>query len=256
MQSIETKSVGTANLRDPALVEGLPGAGLVGTLAANHLVEELDGEAVRQIFSEYFPPVVSVDGKGTATLDPITVFAIRTDGRDLLVLAGRAQAQESIGQYRLAEALLDIADEFGVSEIFTLGGSVLGEPVENHTVGGAVADGSDRLKARLEAAGVSFDGKAAPVTVGGVSGLLLGLAPQRDLPAASLLGTTSGYHVDPNSAKVVLDVLSEFLDFSVDISAFTERPEAKKKSVRKTQKLLQMNLQEKQGGGEGLRYFG
>lgn len=255
MEPIEIHSVATPDLQAPALIEGLPGTGLVGTLGANHLVGELDGQPVRQIYSEHFHPIVTVDNEGTATLDPLTVYAIETEGRDLLVLAGRIQAEDSAGQYRLTDALLDIALDFGVTEVYTMGGAVMGEPIDDHTVVGAVAEGSSQLKERLKAAGVSFHGEV-PMTIGGISGLLLGLAPQRELAAASLLGTTRGFQIDPKSAQVVLDVLQETLGFSIDLTPFNERPEEKKKSVRKTQKILQMNVQEEQGSGDSLRYFG
>jgi len=42
-------------LKDPILVEGLPGVGHVGKLVADHMVEELKAEKIIEIYSPHFP---------------------------------------------------------------------------------------------------------------------------------------------------------------------------------------------------------
>lgn len=255
MEPIEVHSHATPDLQEPVLIEGLPGTGLIGTLGANHLVEELEGRLVREIYSEYFHAVVTVDRKSVATLDPLTIHAIETDGRDLLILGGRIQAENNYGQYRLTNTILDIAETFGVNELYTMGGAVMSEAVKEPTVIGAVAEKSDELKISLEDAGVTMR-EEAPRSIGGVSGLLLGLAPQRDMTAASLLGTTGGFHVNPKCAQAVLAVLEEILRFNVDLTPFVEESEKKKESVRTTQLVLEMAVHDTQDCGESLRYLG
>ena len=86
MDEFEIEVVGDVDLTDPLLVEGLPGVGHVGKLAAEHLVSELDGEVVRRVYADEFPPQVTVDEDGLTELTHATVSAVKTDGRDLLVL--------------------------------------------------------------------------------------------------------------------------------------------------------------------------
>ena len=61
MEDIEIDEVATPALEDPVLIEGLPGVGHVGKLAAEHLLEEFDGELVRRVYATEFPPQVNVD---------------------------------------------------------------------------------------------------------------------------------------------------------------------------------------------------
>ena len=69
MDDIEIDEVATPELDEPVLIEGLPGVGHVGKLAAEHLLEEFDGELVRRVYATEFPPQVSVDGEdGVAEL--------------------------------------------------------------------------------------------------------------------------------------------------------------------------------------------
>jgi len=50
------------DLRAPILIEGLPGVGNVGKLAAEHLVEQMKAVKFADIYSKHFPPQVSAPG--------------------------------------------------------------------------------------------------------------------------------------------------------------------------------------------------
>jgi len=115
MDDIEIDEVATPELDDPVLIEGLPGVGHVGKLAAEHLLEEFDGELVRRVYSTEFPPQVSIDGDGVAELTCAEFHAVETDGADLLVLTGDHQAGSNAGHYKLTTTFLDIAEEFGAT---------------------------------------------------------------------------------------------------------------------------------------------
>lgn len=254
MDSIEIASFATPELSDPVVVEGLPGVGLVGKLAADHLVQELESQPVRRVYSEYFPPAVAVDDGGVATLASLTIDAIETEGRDLLVLTGDIQAQGTMGQYRVADGLLDIAGEFGVDQIVALGGFGTGQQVEEYTVLGAVGAETEELRTKLEAGGVEFERDEAPENIVGMSGVLVGLGALRGYETAGLLGITPGYHVDPASARAVLAVLQDAFGFTVDLDTLEEQA----KEIQNILEQVQERQQPQQSGqgGEDLRYFG
>ena len=250
MDEVEVDRLADPDLEQPVLIEGLPGVGHVGKLAAEHLVEEFDNELIRRVHSEHLPPQVTVDDAGVATLAAIEFHAVDA-GRDLVVLVGDHQAGDTVGHYRMAEAFLDVAVEFDVAEVIALGGVPTGEMVENHAVIGAVS--VDGHREGYEAAGVEFRANEPTGGIVGTSGLLLGLGERRGLPAACLMGETSGYLVDPKSAQAVLTVLQEVLGFDVDVTTLEERAAEMEEVVRE--------LQERQGAqtapsDEDLRYFG
>lgn len=253
MESVEITPVETPDLDEPILVEGLPGIGFVGTFAAEHLVAELDGRPVRQLYSEHFPPLMSVDDDGRLDLPTLTMYAVEAE-QDLLVLTGPFQAEDPLGQHRLANAVLDIASDFGANEVVTLGGAATGEPVDDPTIMGIVGRGTSHLEERLEAAGVSLQDGETPETISGVSGLLLGLGDHRGFEVAGILGTTGGYRPDPNSARVVLETLQEALGFSVDLAPFDHHPEQMMEYVDTLAQIQQQTQQ--QDDGDDLRYFG
>ncbi|WP_135533330.1 MULTISPECIES: proteasome assembly chaperone family protein [Halostella] len=268
MDELDIETVDEVELSDPVLVEGLPGVGHVGKLAAEHLLEELDSTLVRQVYSEHFPPQVDIDEAGIAELTCAEFHAIEVGnasetqaddgdgdigGRDLLVLTGDHQAQDNIGHYRLSSAFLDIADEFGVSELFALGGVPTGELIEEYDVLGAAAN--EDLKDDLEGVGVEFREDEPAGGIVGVSGLLLGLGRRREFDAACLMGETSGYLVDPKSARAVLETLEELLGFELDYETLEERADEMEEVISKIQEMEQQQSMDVPTD-EDLRYIG
>ncbi|WP_418284965.1 proteasome assembly chaperone family protein [Halorubrum sp. DTA46] len=235
MDDIEIDEVATPELDDPVLIEGLPGVGHVGKLAAEHLLEEFDSELVRRVYSTEFPPQVNVDGDGVAELTCAEFHAVETDGADMLVLTGDHQAGSNAGHYRLTSTFLDIAESFGTTRAYALGGVPTGELVEEYTVLGAVSD--KELVEGLEDAGVEFRPDEPAGGIVGVSGLVLGLGERRGLAAACLMGETSGYLVDPKSARAVLEVLQQVLDFDVDYESLEDRAEEMEEVVGKIREM-------------------
>ena len=79
-------------LDNPVLIEGLPGVGNVGKLAAEHMIDELKAKRFATIISKYFPPQVLVNEDGTVKLVCNELYYSRKDGkRDLILLVGDYQ---------------------------------------------------------------------------------------------------------------------------------------------------------------------
>ena len=254
MDDIEIETVAEVETTQPVFVEGLPGVGHVGKLAAEHLVEEFDGELIARVYTTEFPPQVTVGDEGVAELTHAEFHHVETDGAELLVLTGDHQAASNEGHYALTDAFLDVAESYGSQRAFALGGVPTGELIEDdeYDVLGAVSDAETAEE--LSAAGVAFREDEPAGGIVGVSGLILGLGGRRGLDAACLMGETSGYLVDPKSAQAVLETLQTVLDFEVDFSDLEDRAEEMEEVVGK--------IQEMQGGGGGmpaddeLRYIG
>jgi uncharacterized protein (TIGR00162 family) len=250
MDEFDIEEHATPDLDDPVLVEGLPGVGHVGKLAAEHLLEEFDGDLVVRVYSEHFPPQVTVED-GRTTLASAEFHAIDADGTDVLVLTGDHQAGDGPGHYRLTARFLDVAETHGCERAFALGGVPTGELIEEYDVLGSAT--TDELVAALKEVGVEFREDEPAGGIVGVSGLILGLGERRGLEAACLMGETSGYLVDPKSAQAVLDALGDYLDFDVGYGSLADRAEEMEEVMEKMREM-------EQGGpaptDEDLRYIG
>ena len=252
MDEYEIEILAEVDLEEPVLVEGLPGVGHVGKLAAEHLLEEIESTPVRRVYSTHFPPQVSVEDGielASATFHAVTP----EDGQDMLVLSGDHQAQDNAGHYGLVETFLDIADDFGVSRIVALGGVPTGELIEEYDVIGAAT--ADDLQGELGDAGVDFRENEPAGGIVGVSGLLLGLGERRGFDAACLMGETSGYLVDPKSARAVLEVLEDVLDFELEYESLDERADEMEDVIGKIQEMEQQQSMDVPTDDD-LRYIG
>ncbi len=256
MDNLDIDAVAEVELSEPVLIEGLPGVGHVGKLAADHLIEEFadDATLVRRLYSREFPPQVTVED-GVTSLTCAEVHAISPPaGRDILVLTGDHQAQTNAGHYELTEAFLDVAEAFGATELYALGGVPTGELIDEYAVLGAVTH-EDRIEP-LEDAGVEFREDEPAGGIVGVSGLLLGLGERRGLEATCLMGETSGYLVDPRSARAVLEVLEEMLGFDLDYETLDERAEEMEEVIGKIQQMEAQQQAMDVPSDEDLRYIG
>tara|TARA_B100001123_G_C15248537_1_gene1001897 strand:+ start:242 stop:1000 length:759 start_codon:yes stop_codon:yes gene_type:complete len=223
MNFIEIVTIEKVKLNDAILLEGLPGVGNVGKLAATHLIEELNAKKCMEIYSSHFPPQVLIDDDGIVKLVNNELYYYEGKGktRDLLFLVGEYQGMDSSGQYDICTKLISLIKNLGVTTIYTLGGYGLGKLVPQPRVLGAAT--SKNIVEEFKGAGVEFiDGEPGAGIVG-ASGLLLGLGKLQGISGGCLMGETSGYMVDPKSANAVLKSLQRLLNVDIDLSKLEER---------------------------------
>ncbi len=205
-------------LNEPIFVEGLPGVGNVGKLAAEHLVDQLKAVKFVEMFSRYFPPQVLVTDSGIIRLVSNELYYVMRPKmkNDLIIMTGDYQGLTPEGQYALSDKTLQILKELGVKRIYTLGGYGLGKMIEKPRVLGAASDAE--LVDEMKAHGVTFSKGEPGSGIVGASGLLLGLGNLYGMRSVCLMGETSGYFVDPKGAQAVLEVLAKILEVTIDFS--------------------------------------
>src|SRR2546421_7809211 len=146
MDNIVIRYLDHPKLEDPIFIEGLPGIGNVGKLAAEHLKDELKGVKFAEIFSKYFPPQVLVQDDGQVKLVNNEMhFVKRGPGKDIVLLTGDYQGLTPEGQYELSDFILQELKKLGVRRIFTLGGYGMGR-LGAETPGLRAATGAEIVK--------------------------------------------------------------------------------------------------------------
>ncbi|MCU0632025.1 MAG: proteasome assembly chaperone family protein [Methanolinea sp.] len=212
---------GPGEVSAPILIEGLPGIGHVGKLVAEHLIHELGASKIAEIESIFFPPQVIIGENGMVRLANNEIYFYEGEDHRLLFLVGDFQSTSAEGHYLLADTFLSIAEDLGVSRMYTLGGYGVGHLVEVPRVLGAV--NHEDLREQIESAGAVISPDEPGGGIIGAAGLLLGLGRARGIEGICLMGETSGYLVDPKSAARVLDVLCTLLDLRIDATTLQER---------------------------------
>lgn len=254
MENVIINYLQKPKINDPVFIEGLPGVGNVGKLAAEHLIDELKAEKFADVYSKHFPPQVLVGDDGVAKLVNNELYFIKknnADSRDLIILVGDYQGMTPDGQYELASRVLDVAKEFGVTMIFTLGGYGMGKVIKEPRVLGATT--SNELVKEMKSFGITFPKGEPGSGIVGASGLLLGLGKLMGIDSVCLMGETSGYFADPKAATAVLEVLTRILKVKVDFKEL----EIKAKEIDfMTNKLKDLEKNMLESPEEDLNYFG
>lgn len=242
---IETIYLEEPELKNVIMIEGLPGIGNIGRIAAGYLVEKLKAKKFAELYSSDFFPSVILQKDGVARLLRIEFYYYKCDKNDLIIVIGDSQASTPEGYYDLSNAILDVAKKFNVSLIITLGGLAREEFSGKPRVVGAVNDEKllERFKNYDE---IIFDGNLVGSIVG-VSGLLIGLAAIKGIDAISLLAETTGFPIviaDPIGAEAVLRVLMKILDIEIDLSELEKEARELEKKIKKTEEFQKRMIKE------------
>lgn len=251
-------------LKNPILIEGLPGIGNVGKIAVDFLIDELNAKKLYSFFSYTFPHSVFINEQNLVDLPSISLYYVKQKERDILFLAGDIQPTEETSCYEFSELVLDVLSEFGGKEIVTLGGIGLAEIPEIPKVY-CTANNSKIIKSYKKFGKLNnkIYGVVGPII--GVTGILLGLAKERDIDAISLLVETFGHpmYLGVKGSSELLKILKKRLKIKVDLKALDkEIAKIEKEMVQRKEDLMNISKQTKLGkinpklGDESTSYIG
>lgn len=234
MDQTEIRFLSKPKLKNPIVIEGLPGIGLVGKIAADHLLSKMKAKKFCELYSPFFPPQVITDDSGMVRLVENEFYHFSEGGQDFIVIAGDFQGMSPESQYEITGKILDVLEQFKPKLVYTLGGLGIGKVVKTPKVYGAT--NNKKLIASHKKEGIIFTGRGGG-GIFGASGLLLGLGKLRDIDGVCLMGETVGQVVDAKAAKVLLEKLSKVLGIKVDMKDLDKQAKNTEKELQKIQKL-------------------
>ena len=205
------------DLDDPVLVEGLPGVGLVGKIATDHLIEEFDMTYHAHIDCDGLPRVAVYDTDRTVRA-PVRIYA--DEERDIVALQSDVPVSHSTSP-GFADCVLDWVEDIGALPLFLSGFPVDLEPDEiPDTYGLAVAGGAALLD---EHKVPSPDQRGV---VSGPTGALLNRANARTVDAVGLVVESSPQFPDPAAARqLIIEGINPLAGVDVPTEELVERAE-------------------------------
>ena len=251
------KEITELDLKDPIVLEGLPGIGFVGKFVVDQIINQADATKFAELKSDYFPPQVVMKSDGLIEHMKNEFYYLKDFGeekRDLILLTGNTQGSDFEGQTEICKVLIDYFEDLGAKKIFTLGGLGTGELVKENRVFVA-ANNKESLDEVLQLNNTSLrkdDGGA----ILGASGLLLYYAEERDIPAVCLMGETPGFFVDAFAAKEVLLVLFELLKFTIPMDEIEEEIDMITKKIEASQRVPPYVMEQQVQNQDDLQYIG
>jgi uncharacterized protein (TIGR00162 family) len=193
-------------LENPIFVQGLPGFGNVGKIAAYLLTKFCGAKLFAELYSPSFPDYVSVNSKGICHPPRYEFYAAPMEKNDFIIMTGDTQPSfdDVVAHYMVCSEIVDFVQKQGCSFIVTIGGV----PITEEKAQVYVAATSTRLALEFMEKGAVLYGKGR---IAGATGLMLGLAKERGLEGVCLLGATAGFKADREAGFSVFRFLMKAL---------------------------------------------
>jgi hypothetical protein len=206
MDKPEFRQIFHPKLEHPVFVEGLPGFGNVGKIAAKLLIQYTKAKRFAELYSPSFPDHVIVNKNGVCRPPRYAFYASSTNKNQFIILTGDTQPslEDVKAHYQICDQILDFAEKYGCKFIVTMGGVPAPHPKGEVYV----AATSDKLAAENTDKGALLYGRGR---IMGATGLLLGLAKEHGLEGLCLLGATTGFKADRGAALSVFKFLMKTL---------------------------------------------
>jgi len=208
-------------LKDPFFIEALPGIGNVGKVAGDFLAASTNARRFATMYAEDFPPQVLLDEQSVVNMACNELWYSNINGKDVVFLRGDYQGSTPEGQFYLAQSIMDILMEIGVTRIITLGGYGTGTMVDCPRVFGAVS--TIEIKPEFSDYGVIFSPNDPQAGIIGAAGLLVGFGKMYGIESICLMGETSGFFVDHKAAKTIVEVLMRMFKVELDLKDLQDK---------------------------------
>lgn len=203
---IEIKLIKNVKLNRPYFIEGLPGLGLVGTVAATYLVQKLNMEYIGYVRSKDFPPLVAIhDYK---PYYPIRIYYSKK--YNLIAMLSEFIIPMNMVQ-EMSEALLAFIKKYKIRGVISLGSITI--KGEQDTVYVITSEHKKLAKKIKDIPDVEIIKEGATT---GVTAMLLAEGMMQKIPVISLLAEAHSEYVDPKGASMVLNVLNELLGMDIN----------------------------------------
>jgi uncharacterized protein len=200
------------SVKNPILIEGFPGIGLVGNIASQYIVNELKMTYLGAMSSRYFPPLAVLLG-GVVNM-PVRIY--EDAGKGIVVLTADIPVHP-LASYEIGKEIVSWAESINAQEMVCLAGiTVMGD---QHRVFGAVSkqDLLDKIKNKAEIFEIG--------TITGITGSIMNECRMRNMHALCLLGETASAEPDPRAAIAAIETINKIYNLGVSTAKLSEQAE-------------------------------
>lgn len=193
-------------LDNPVFIQGLPGFGNVGRIAAQLLIKNLSAKPLAELYSPSFPDYVSVSSKGICHLPHYEFYSATVENTNYIIMTGETQPSfdDVLAHYHICNEIVDFIEKHKCSLLITIGGV----PITEEKAQVYVASTRATLAREFSEKGAAIYSRGKIV---GGTGLTLALAKERNIDGVCLLGATTGFKTDRNAGFVTFKFLMKAL---------------------------------------------
>ena len=236
-------------LDGPMMIEGLPGVGLVGKIATDHIIETMDMERIGYVDCNGLPKIAVYGSNDHEVETPVRIYA--TPDRELIALQSDVPVSRQAAP-DFAETLIDWVESIGAIPLF-----LSGRPVEDQepdmipaVTGIATGDGASHLDAH------DVDPPEERGVIGGPTGALVNRASLRELDACGLIVESDPQFPDPAAARqLITSGIEPIADIEVTTDDLVERAEEIRSQKEQLARRMQQAAEEESTQAQPLRMY-
>lgn len=211
---------------------GFPDVGLVGVIAASHMIEELNLAEVAQVESRLLPPLIVLH-------EGLPHSAIRVFGNHDVLLAVSETPVPADMVYPVVDALIDWGRQKKVRMMISLSGIPVQERQDLKELKVFAASSGVEMLTAVKAKSVEVLMEGYMV---GPQAVMLMRCAQIGLPATALLAQCFLNYPDPEAAAEVLKSLAKVTGIVVDVAKLLEKGEEIRLKARDVMKRTQEEM--------------
>ena len=200
----EVFEIGKTKFNSPIIFAGFVGAGLVGPLSINHIIEQLEMKEIGVMRSKYLPPsTVFIRGR---LRHPFRFYSNKK-GTICAIICEITLRME--GLYTIVSSILDWAAEKGSKEIVILDGVASDEHDDK-----AYCAAEEDLVRTMADADISLIPQGF---ITGIPGGILNECLVREIQGLTLLAKANKVDPDPAAASTLIEAINRFYQMNIDV---------------------------------------
>ena len=199
--------------KNPLIIEGFPGFGLIGTIATEYLIDHLDCELIGRYWFEDLPATIAIHQE--KIVNPIGIFYNKKNN---IVIIHSISGSTGI-EWKAADLILKIAKDLNAKEIISLEGvgsqTMTGESKVFYYVN------KEKTKDKLKSIDVQ------PLKEGIIMGITSSLMvmTKENIPLTCLFAEAQTNMPDSKGAAKVIETLDKYLGLNVDYKPLLKQAE-------------------------------
>jgi uncharacterized protein len=235
-------------LDEPTLIEGLPGIGLVGKIATDHVVETFDMTYYARVECEGLPRISVYEEGSRAVRPPVRLYA--DEGRNLVALQSDVPVSASAAS-EFASCITQWLADHDATPVYMSG---LPEQKEADQIPSLYGVATGAAGERLDDHDIDPPNERGAIS--GPTGALLSEASGRDLDGFGLVVESDPQFPDPEAARILIEHgVGPLADIAVDTDDLVESAEEISEQKEQLARRMQEAETDESSQAQPLRMF-
>jgi len=197
--------------KNPLIIEGFPGFGLVGTITTEYLINELKAKNIGSIHAENLPPMVAIHDNDI--VEPIGIYHVENLNLVIIHVMSNIKGIE----WKLSELLVELAKQLDSKEIISIEG--VGTPIPNEETNAFFYSNNPRGKKKFETIGVEA------LKEGIILGVTATLLLQAECDLSCIFVETHSQLPDSKAAAKAVEVIDKYCGLEIDYKPLLKQAE-------------------------------